>query len=61
MKEIKEGSKWGSPDGKKFHVIHVVDVDNHTWVHYEQDNILESREYSCYIESFLQRFTELPE
>ena len=25
---VKEGSKWSAADGKRFHVIHVVDVDN---------------------------------
>jgi len=61
MTKVKEGSRWSSLDGKVFHVMHVVDVEGHTWVHYEQDNILESREFSCYLESFLQRFTELPD
>jgi len=58
---IKEGSKWSSIDGKVFHVIHVVELDGKTWVHYERDNINESQEYSCYVESFLQRFSKLPE
>jgi hypothetical protein len=57
----KVGSVWSSTDGKKFHVIHVVELDGHTWVHYEQDKINESREYSCYVETFLSRFTEAPE
>lgn len=57
--KIKEGSRWTGADGKVFHVIHVVEVDGHTWVHYEQDNINKSKEYSCYIESFLARFREL--
>jgi hypothetical protein len=61
MIQIKEGSKWSGTDGKRFHVIHVVETDGHTWVHYEQDGVLESREFSCYIESFLERFKELPE
>jgi hypothetical protein len=53
---VKEGSKWSAADGKRFHVIHVVDVDGRTWVHYEQDGVKESREFSCYLESFLERF-----
>jgi len=60
-KRPKEGSKWSGSDNKVFHVIHVVDVDGHTWVHYEQDKVNESREFSCYLESFLQRFRELPD
>ena len=60
-KRPKEGSKWGGTDGKVFHVMHVIDVEGKTWVHYEQDKINESREFSCYLESFLQRFNPLPE
>jgi len=62
MTKVKEGSKWGGGDGKRFHVIHVIKAeDGHTWVHYEQDGVKESREFSCYIESFLERFRALPE
>ena len=63
MKLIKEGSKWLGADGKKFHVIHVIELNENTWVHYiaEQAKENETREYSCYVESFLSRFTELPE
>jgi hypothetical protein len=58
---VKEGTKWGSADGKVFHVIHRVEVDGKIWIHYEQDNCKECREFSCYEESFLLRFTQLPE
>lgn len=62
MTQVKEGSKWAGADGRRFHVIHVVEAsDGHFWIHYEQDNVKESREFSCYIESFLERFRELPE
>ena len=60
-KRPKEGSRWEGHSGSVFHVIHVVEVDGNTWVHYEQDKINESREFSCYLESFLQRFRELPD
>ena len=60
-KEILPGSRWGSGTDKKFIVIHVVEVDGHTWVHYRDEKVPEPREYSCYIESFEQRFTSLPE
>jgi len=53
---VTEGSKWVSPENKQFHVIHVVEVEGHTWVHYISDDT-QAKEYSCYIESFLQRFT----
>ncbi len=58
---IKEGSRWWSADGKVFHVIHRIEVDGKIWIHYEQDNCKECREFSCYEESFLLRFTQLPE
>jgi hypothetical protein len=61
---VKEGSKWsGTGDNNKFHVIHVIEIDGHTWVHYIKENAPEdsNREYSCYLESFLQRFRPLPE
>jgi hypothetical protein len=60
---VKEGSRWVGNSDDKFHVIHVVELDGHTWVHYIKENAPadSTREYSCYIESFLQRFRSLPE
>jgi len=61
---VKEGSKWtGTNDSSKYHVIHVIELDGHTWVHYIKENTPEheTREYSCYLESFLQRFRPIPE
>ena len=59
---IKEGSKWSSVTGQEFRVLNVVELEGHTWVHYIKEHALEDdiREYSCYIESFLQRFKEYP-
>lgn len=61
---VKEGSKWTSTShNDKFHVIHVVEIEGNTWVHYIKENAPEdsNREYSCYLESFLQRFRPIPE
>ena len=60
---IKQGSRWSSTD-KEFIVLAVVEQDGHTWVHYREDlgikvPALQCREYSCYQESFLQRFREI--
>ena len=60
---IKQGSRWASTD-KEFIVLAVVEQDGHTWVHYREDlgikvPALQCREYSCYQESFLQRFREI--
>jgi len=60
----KEGSRWSGGD-KHFRVLHVIDQDGHTWVHYRDEpkqNLLEPiKEYSCYLESFLSRFNQVPE
>jgi hypothetical protein len=53
----KIGSKWDG-GGKEFVVLAVVEQDKHMWVHYRDNN---SKEYSCYLESFLRRFRGLPE
>jgi hypothetical protein len=58
---IKQGSKWWTGSDKKFVVLHVIEQDGHTWVHYRDENnqSLETgpQEYSCYAESFLNRFS----
>jgi hypothetical protein len=62
MKTVTVGSRWWAGQGEKFFVIDVITIEGYTWVHYRDDNNKESpREYSCYIESFLNRFSELPE
>jgi hypothetical protein len=60
---VKVGSKWVGNENNIFRVIHVVELENHTWIHYIKENVPEdsTREYSCYEESFLSRFRSLPE
>lgn len=63
---VKEGSRWGTADRKHFLVLSVTEIDGHTWVHYREDRgikvpAIECKEYSCYLESFIQRFNPLPE
>jgi len=58
---VKEGSRWGSADGKKFHVIHRIEIEGKIWIHYLLENGENSIEFSCYEESFLSRFLPLPE
>jgi hypothetical protein len=58
--EIKERSRWYSIE-KKFIVLHTIEQDGHTWVHYRDETGDPPREYSCYKESFLQRFSPMPE
>ena len=59
---IKVGSKWVGNEDNIFRVIHVVELDDHTWIHYIKENTSEdiNREYSCYEESFLSRFRQVP-
>ena len=52
----KEGSKWAGVDNI-FIVINTIELDGHTWVHYRKDT--NGQEYSCYVESFLDRFIEV--
>ena len=52
----KEGSKWASTDDV-FVIIHIIELDDHTWVHYRKES--SDQEYSCYVESFLERFTSV--
>ena len=62
---IREGTLWDNGKGKHFRVLHVVEMDGHTWVHYrnEPQGLIKEpiREYSCYIEAFTERFTEKAE
>jgi len=61
MKTIlpKEGSRWSGTEREVFIVLHTVEVDGHTWVHYRKNST--DTEYSCYVESFLQRFNPILE
>ena len=59
MKIPKNGSRWSSQNGLiVFRVLHTIEIDGHIWVHYRDDDNGE-REYSCYVESFLERFREI--
>jgi hypothetical protein len=56
------GSKWSDGKGKEFIVIELVDIDNQTWAYYRENSsdLIEPRMYSCFLESFLQRFNSIP-
>jgi hypothetical protein len=57
----KDGSRWAGGDRDTFRVLTTVqELEGHTWVHYIKENVNgEPREYSCYLESFLQRFSPI--
>lgn len=60
---IKVGSKWVGNGHDRFRVLHVIELEGHTWIHYIKENAPEDfvREYSCYEESFLARFRQTPD
>ena len=58
---VKVGTRWWAGDAKKFIVLAIVEEGGHTWIHYRDEGPGPSNEYSCYLESFLQRFSQLPE
>jgi len=59
---VKEGSRWISDKtGQTFHVLSVIELEGHTWVHYILEDANDPKEFSCYLESFTPRFRKLPE
>jgi hypothetical protein len=61
--EIKLGSRWWTSNGEHFIVLATPTIDGNDWVYYRSEKPIneEVREYSCYKESFLSRFSPLPE
>ena len=59
--QVKAGTLWEGSGRSKFIVISVTEVEGHTWVYYRDNSnkTAEPREYSCYEESFVQRFKPL--
>ena len=58
MKLPNNGSKWWSGDNKTFYIKAVIELEGHTWVYYGEYGT--DQEYSCYLESFLERYSEIP-
>ncbi len=60
---IERGSIWSSADGRTFQVITQAIVEGKEWVHYRRidSELEEPKEFSCYKESFLDRFSKLPQ
>lgn len=59
---ITQGSIWSSADGRTFQVINEIELEGFTWVYYRRidSEYDEPKEFSCYKESFLSRFYQLP-
>jgi len=60
MKIPKNGSRWIGNNRDTFHVLSTIELEGHMWIHYIKEDSEEPREYSCYVESFLEKFRELP-
>ena len=58
MKKVKIGSKWWGSNNQHFVVTNISNDNTNTWIHYKELN--STKEFSCYLESFLSRFTETP-
>lgn len=54
VSQIVPGSTWVGPDSVEFVVIETVKTETNIWVHYRKK--YEHVEYSCWAESFLERF-----
>ncbi len=61
--EIKSGSRWWAAGGQKFVVISTTVLEDKEWVYYRAEKPKDDmpHEFSCYKESFLTRFSPLPE
>lgn len=61
--EIKNGSRWAGAEGTVFVVIGTMMIDGKDWVYYRAEKPKDHMpdEFSCYQESFIGRFTKLPE
>jgi hypothetical protein len=63
---VKQGTIWSDGKDKFFRVLGVVEQDGHMWVHYREEfgikiPVLECKEFSCYEESFVHRFSPIAE
>lgn len=62
--KLESGTRWTSngSSSEVFIILHVIEQDNHTWVHYRRDDNKSGtpEEFSCYQESFVSRFSPLP-
>ena len=60
--QIEAGSVWTSTNGLHFQVISETHVDGNDWIYYRRitTQTEETKEFSCYKESFLSRFYQIP-
>lgn len=58
---IEQGSRWSDSSGVEFVVIATAEINGNIWVHYRKSHATDeqpAQEYSCFQESFQQRFRQ---
>lgn len=63
---VKAGTLWTDSHSNLFRVIHVIELEGNTWVHYRTEppkgqSTKDCKEYSCFAEAFESRFRQSPE
>ena len=60
--QIEVGSVWTSINGVHFQVISETHIEGNNWIYYRMidKETEEPKEFSCYKESFLSRFHQIP-
>jgi hypothetical protein len=60
--KIEAGSVWTSINGVHFQVISETHIEGNNWIYYRMidKETEEPKEFSCYKESFLNRFYQIP-
>jgi len=57
MDKVKVGSRWQGSDRSEFTVRDIIEEDGGVWIHYGRH--AQDTTYSCLIDAFLHRFTEI--
>jgi hypothetical protein len=57
MDKVKVGSRWQGSDRSEFTVRDIIEEDGGVWIHYGR--YAQDTTYSCLIDAFLHRFTEI--
>ena len=59
IEDVVAGSFWSTANGQEFVVLSLTEQDGNTWVHYRRNDRKDPQEYSCFVESFVQRYRRI--
>lgn len=59
IEDVVAGSFWSTANGQEFVVLALTEQDGNTWVHYRRNDRKDPQEYSCFVESFVQRYRRI--